>query len=90
MDKDIDNLLENWHDAKQTIAELENKCERYKRLADKLMRSQDTTKLSSHSFQLNKRTISRTTLTKKDVPKDIWDRYSREITYTSYYLKERK
>ena len=30
--KDIDTLLEKWHETKQEISELEAKCEKYKKL----------------------------------------------------------
>lgn len=89
-DKDVDDLLDKWSESKQEIAELEKKCDRYKRLADKIMNSKGVLKLSSAYYNLTKRTLSRTTLAKKDVPKDVWIRYARETSYPAYYLTEKK
>ena len=89
-EKDIDYLMDNWYQAKQEISELEKKCEKYKRLANKIMNSQETNKLYNSDYSLSRRDMTRSTLTKKDVPIDIWDKYSKECTYSSFYLTKRK
>jgi hypothetical protein len=89
-DKDINDLLENWNDAKKEIAELEKKCDKYKRLAERIMIAQGGSKLESSSFSLSKRNMHRQQLTRQNVPKDIWDRYATEISYPSYFLKMKK
>ncbi len=89
-DKDINDLLENWHDTKKEIAELEKKCDKYKRLAERIMIAQGSSKLESSLFSLSKRNMNRQQLTRQNVPKDIWDRYATEISYPSYFLKIKK
>jgi hypothetical protein len=88
--KDINDLLENWHDTKQEIAALEKKCDKYKKLAEKIMIVTGDSKIESSSYSLSKRKMTRYQLTKQNVPKEIWDKYSVEISYPSYYLKQKK
>jgi hypothetical protein len=34
--------------------------------------------------------MSRTTLSKDDIPKDIWNKYARNINYPMYILRKKK
>lgn len=88
--KDIETLLERWYLNKKKIAELEEKSEKYKRCAELIMNNKDTNEISSCFYKLKRREITRTSISKKDVPKDLWDRYSCEHTYPTYYLTEKK
>ena len=89
-EKDIEDLLNTWMDTKQKIAELEKKCEKYKKVADKLLSDFKSNKLTSSSYILQKRLIQRRTLSKDNVPEDIWFKYSREIEYPSYIINRIK
>lgn len=89
-DDKLSLLLEKWHETKKQIAELEAKCEKYKIIADKILDYKDTNILTDKYFILRRREIKRNTVSKKDLPADIWNRYSKETSYTSYYLTPRK
>ena len=88
--KDIDTLLEKWHETKQEISELEAKCEKYKKCCERIMNKQNTNSLSTKYFTLKRREITRNSLSRKNVPSDVWNRYAREHTYPVYYLTEKK
>jgi predicted RNase H-like nuclease (RuvC/YqgF family) len=83
---DINNLLESWSNAKAEITKLEKKIEKYKRLANIIMDGQSENSVSSESFTLKRKELSRNTISKKDVPKDIWDKYSNTSSFSCYYL----
>lgn len=83
---DIATLLDKWYEAKQVIAEKEAQCERYKRLANRAMKERDSTTIRSSDYTLVRRQMTKTTIFKKDVPKKIWDEYSRSSTFPAYYL----
>jgi hypothetical protein len=93
-ESDIDELLKRWKDTKDQIAELEKKCEKYKKAVEKIMDSQDTNILSSTSSHINisvtRRTLNRDTLSKKDVPKNIWTEYAKKLSYTAFYFSSKK
>jgi hypothetical protein len=87
---DIATLLERWSEAKAEMAELEKKVEKYKRLANRVMEQHGNYELSSSYYTLKKRKISRKTISKQDVPKDVWETYARSTSYPAYYLTENK
>jgi len=87
---DIDGLLSNWFEAKQRIAELEKKCDKYKSIADKIMNMKGEDSLKSKTFKLTKTDIERETIAKKDVPKDIWKTYSKTSSFSTYRLTQNK
>ena len=46
----------------------------------------DKNSISSSDYNLKRVNMTRKTLSKKDVPLDIWNKYSKETYVTSYYL----
>ena len=89
-DKDIDILLERWYDTKEKLSELENKLEKYKKYAEKIMNENDLQTLSNSKYTLARRNMSRNILSKDDVPFDVWNRYSRNINYNMFTIKKNK
>ena len=53
----IENLLERWSNAKSEIADLEIKIEKYKKLATKFLKQNNTNELISTTFKLTKKRI---------------------------------
>lgn len=49
----------------------------------------DTTTLRSDKYVLQQRNISKKTLAKDDVPKEIWNKYAKTTTYIAYYLSKK-
>lgn len=86
---DINNLLEHWMDVKNQLSDLELSLSKYKKLASKIMSKNDTTTLYSDNYVLQQRNISKKTLSKDDVPKEIWNKYAKTTTYTAYYLSKK-
>ena len=85
-DFDIDNLLDNWYKTKQEISLLEEKCEKYKKVSTKLMDQIEKKSLKTTYYSLKKIDIIKNTISKKDIPVDIWNKYSKETKYSSFYL----
>ena len=86
---DITNLLAHWMSTKNEIAELELSLTKYKKLATKIMTKNDTTIIQSDNYILKKRILSKKTLSKDDVPTEIWEKYSKTTTYSAYYLSKK-
>jgi len=89
-EEDIDTLLEKWYKIKQEIALLEKKCDKYKKYAEKIMNDQEVNLLSNQVYSLTKREMNRAVLLKEDIPRDIWNKYSKSITYPMYVIKKKK
>ena len=91
MDKnDIDDLLDTWYKTKLQISLLEKKCDKYKKYCEKIMNNNEQNNISSTDYVLKRSQITRATVSKKDLPKDIWSKYSKESTFPIYYLIQKK
>jgi len=89
MNDDIENLLNKWYSAKQELSQLEKKIEKYKVLAENLMNKENTDEIASDNYILKRKELNRTTIGKKDLPEDIWDRYSKELFYNAFYISKK-
>ena len=87
---DVDTLLEKWHDTKEQISILEKRLENYKKYAERIMDNEDKDEINNSNYSLTRRNMSRTTLSKDDLPKDIWNKYARNINYPMYILRKKK
>jgi len=87
---DVDTLLEKWHDTKEQISILEKRLEKYKKYAERIMDNEDKDEINNSNYSLTRRNMSRTTLSKDDLPKDIWNKYARNINYPMYILRKKK
>lgn len=86
---DTDELLEKWFKTKSEISLLEKKCDKYKRCAEKIMEELDKNTISSSNYTLKKVDMSRNTISKNDVPSEIWNKYSKKSSFSSYYLNSK-
>jgi hypothetical protein len=86
---DIQNLLKKWADAKTEIADLEKKIEKYKRVVNRFMDEKGNNTITSSQYTLRRKEMSRATISKKNVPTEIWNRYSKPSTYKAYYLSKK-
>lgn len=79
-------MIAKFIEAKQKLAEWEKRHDKYKAMIEEHMRDRDLTTLD-HTvdeipYQIKKLIMNRETLCKKDVPSDIWERYSKSTRYT--------
>lgn len=87
---DIEELLESWNNAKLEISKYEKLCDKYKTYCDKIMNKLDKDDLSSSKYTLKRKEMTRSTISKKDLPKDIWNKYCNESSFSVFYLKSKK
>lgn len=83
---DISTLLEKWAHDKEKITKLEARIEKYKKIASKLMDKREDDTLTGREYLLTRRNQSRTTISKADVPSDVWIEYSRKISFQVFHL----
>jgi hypothetical protein len=79
-------IIAKFIEAKQKLAEWEKRHEKYKTMIEEHMRERDLATLDhtidDTSYQIKKLIMNRETLCKKDVPNDIWEKYSKSTRYT--------
>ena len=72
----LDQLLDKWKMTHDACAALEKKKAKFREKIEKLMNANKTNKYENDHFRIVKRVQNRTSITKKDVPSDIWEKYS--------------
>jgi hypothetical protein len=87
---DISELLKKWAETKKEISSLEKKCDKYKKYIDAILENNNSDTVSSNEYILKKKIINKSTLSKNDVPKDIWNKYSKSCSYPAYFLTSTK
>ena len=87
---EVDSLLNKWYETKQQISELEKKLEKYKLFAEKIMDSKQIDVISNSQYTLQRKEMNRTSLGKKDLPPEIWDRYAKESFFNAFYISKNK
>jgi hypothetical protein len=87
MNIEIDELLQHWQSTKEEISLLEKKCEKYKKISERMMITEGTNTLSSKDYTVTRKMLCRESLAKKDVPSDVWKKYAKQVSYPVFYLK---
>lgn len=85
--EDLDELLEAWYKVKSEIAYLERKCEKYKKYCETILDKKEIDILTGTKYVLKRTTTTRTSISKKDLPRDIWVKYSTKTSFNAYFLK---
>ncbi len=84
----IDDILEKYELARSQIKELEERMDKYKRKIDDLLASKNTDKLSGNKYSIKRSMNTRTYLSKDDLPKELWAKYSSTCTFPVYRLSK--
>ena len=89
-DKDkIKKYVEEWHKYKSLISEYEKKMERVKQKVIDYMKDNESSTLYTDEFIIKATPQKRETISKQDLPEDIWKKYSKENKFYTYKITER-
>lgn len=92
----MDDILTKFIETKSKIDELEKKHEKYRKMIEEYMMKEDLEKIEHYNqvdgqkYKLKKMMMSRETISKKELPKDIWDKYCKSSTYSMIRLTKSK
>lgn len=75
-------LLTKWHQIKQQIKELEQEESELRNKVEKFMEARNVDQFRSGNFRVSRKKMSRSTLSKKNCPKDVWDKYAKVSNYS--------
>lgn len=89
-DRELENLFNKWNEIKQEIKNLEKKEEKIKRIFQDIMLDRNVNVLQTSEWKVTKRSQNIPRLLKKDVPTDIWKRYSTVSSFDALYLSKNK
>jgi hypothetical protein len=86
---DIEKDIEKYIHIKEELSLLEKKAEKYKERIDKYMNDNNILKIDNNKSFVSRRLTSRNTISKQNVPKDIFEKYSTKTSYYVYNFKKK-
>mmetsp|Transcript_110728 Transcript_110728/g.319887 ORF Transcript_110728/g.319887 Transcript_110728/m.319887 type:complete len:129 (-) Transcript_110728:70-456(-) len=87
-DAALEEVLRKWCEAKEREAEAHKEVEACKTKVEAEMMKRGTDSLKTESYEVTKRTQSRESVGKADLPADIWATYAKSSSFTVLALKE--
>lgn len=86
MDDKLDKVLDKWLEVKASIKKLQIAEERLKEyIMDKLT---DKSSLYTSRYKVKKNTIKKNIISRANVPTEVWEKYSKSITYNTISVNE--
>jgi hypothetical protein len=85
---DIETVLEKWYQTKQEIAMLQKKQDSYKKYIERRMNKNGEDRIHSSNYHIIRELRSRSGISKKLVPPEVWNRYAQRTDYYTYSLKK--
>lgn len=85
---EIDELIERWNTAREQSRELAKKEKKYRRLMEKIMDITGAQIIKGKELQVTRTTQNRRTISREDLPPDIFQQYSKVKTVDMYYIRE--
>lgn len=85
---DLDTLFKEWYNLKKNLSKLQEREEDIKKMVNKIMKIEKTSKLEGDDFKVEKRYQKRKLISRKDLPEDIFDKYCKEKEIEILYLKK--
>jgi len=83
----LDELMKEWSKVKRQASEIEQREKSIKELISDIMKDKDTSVLSTENYQVVRKIQKRSSVSQKDLPPEIWDKYSKLSEFPVYYLK---
>merc|ERR550537_1514821 len=87
---ELAKTLQEWQDAKKQISLIEKVQEGCKTKVEAAMAKHGVTCIKAKLLMVEKRMQSRTGVSAKDLPKDIFDKYSKTSTFPVFSIKPAK
>jgi hypothetical protein len=90
MEEDLDKIAEKYYKYKLELAEIEKKVQKYRGKIERILNDSGSDDIQTKIFSISRVGCSKRTVSQKDLPKEIWDKYSKSSKYYMYYVKEKK
>lgn len=86
-DEKLEDLMKEWSKVKRNISELEDREKSIKELVTDIMKDESVDSLYTDNYKVVRKIQKRSTVSQKDLPEDIWKKYSRLSEFPVFYLK---
>lgn len=85
-DEDISKFIE----IKIKMDELQKRHDKYRKIIEEHMLKQGLNSLEHQNYKIKKSLLSRESISKKELPQDIWDKYCKSSSYTTLRITKLK
>ena len=82
-ESELQEIIDHWHIAKDKISKYQKELDQCKSEVEKYMNSQNINHISS----VKRRMTTRESVSKNDMPAEIWSQYSKKSNFWTYTLK---
>ena len=90
MDKtDFEEVFKKYYEIYDEIKKLEKRQQRYKELIYDILESENTNKISSLNYIIEKKLIKSERINKSDIPNELWNKYSKKSMYNTLLVKKK-
>jgi hypothetical protein len=86
----LSDTISKYIEIKEKLSELEKKSEKYRDYIEHCMNKDDLSEMPYSSYIIKKYVLTRETISKKDVPKSIWDEYHKKSSSTVIRILNKK
>ena len=85
----IEDTIIKYYECKQKISEYEKKLEIGREILEEYMKKNNLNSIDSKDFIVKKTNINRETVSKRNLPEDIWKKYCVNINYFQMNIKKK-
>lgn len=86
-DEKLEDLMKEWSRVKRQISELEDREKSIKELVNDIMKEENVDSLYTDNYKVTRKIQKRYTVSQRDLPEDIWKKYSKKSEFPVLYLK---
>lgn len=83
----LEDLMREWSKVKRNISELEDREKTIKSIVTDIMKDENVDSLYTDNYQVVKKVQKRSSVSQKDLPEDVWKKYSKVSEFPVFYLK---
>lgn len=88
--QDLKEIIEDWYILKKKLKDIEKKIDSNRNIIIDYMERNSIDKVITDNYIVKKKNMDREYITRKDLPSDLWNRYSRKMNYSIYKINIRK
>lgn len=87
---DIEIAIEKYLDYKEKFEEIQKKMEKYKKNIKTELGKLNTKTYQSSLASVSLQTANKSTISKKEIPSDLWEKYSKKTQYDILQVRKKK
>jgi hypothetical protein len=88
--QELKDIIEDWYILKKKLKDIEKKIDSNRNIIIDYMERNSIDKVITDNYIVKKKNMDREYIAKKDLPSDLWNKYSRKMNYNIYKININK